>query len=105
MNTYVTIVGFSNYYGKEPFKIGAELLCEKEPDNSYDSEAIKVSLPVIGKVGYIANGVNTKANGTLSAGRIYDRVDDKFSVKVRFTTASKVIAELITDFSEETLSF
>ncbi len=92
--TFVTIVGFSHYYGKEPFRIGTELTCIKKPDNVYDSEAIKATLPVIGTVGYVANGVNTKANGTSTAGRIYDKVGDVFTVKVMFTTSSKVIAQV-----------
>lgn len=92
--TYITIVGFSNYFGKEPFKIGTELKCVKEPDNAYDNEAIKATLPVIGTVGYVANGVNTKANGTSTAGRIYDKVGDKFIATVLFTTNSKVICRI-----------
>lgn len=39
---YVTITGFSHYYGLKPFKIGKRLKCIKEPDNFYDAEAIKV---------------------------------------------------------------
>lgn len=30
------------------------------------------------RVGYIANSANTKANGTMSAARIYDKVGDFF---------------------------
>lgn len=91
---FITIVGFSNYYGKEPFRIGAELICVKEPDNAFDSEAIKATIPLIGTVGYVANGVTTKANGTFTAGRVYDRVGDRFMVRVLFTTNTKVIARI-----------
>lgn len=52
---YVTVTGFANYYHKKPFAIGNVLICVKEPSNKYDSEAITVKLPIIGKVGYIAN--------------------------------------------------
>ena len=51
---YVTVTGFANYYHKKPFAIGNVLICVKEPSNKYDSEAITVKLPIIGKVGYIA---------------------------------------------------
>ena len=92
--TYISIVGFEQYFGMEPFKIGALLTCRKDPDNEYDDEAIAVFRSGTGKVGFIANSVHTKANGTSSAGRIYDSVGDKFTVTVRFTTRNCVIAEI-----------
>ena len=91
---YVTVTGFANYYHKKPFAIGNVLICVKEPSNKYDSEAITVKLPIIGKVGYIANSPASIAGGTLSAGRIYDKVEDKFFVRVMFTTQSKVICKV-----------
>ena len=94
---YVSIVGFKNYFDKRPFAIGTKLLCAKEPDNVYDSEAIKVTFPVLGTVGYIANSIQTKANGTFSAGRIYEQVGDKFIVEVAFSTHSTVIARVTGD--------
>lgn len=94
---YVSIVGFKNYYDKRPFAIGTKLLCVKEPDNVYDSEAIKVTFPVLGTVGYIANSIQTKANGTLSAGRVYEQVGEKFVVEVSFSTHSTVIARVTDD--------
>ena len=71
---YVTVTGFANYYHKKPFAIGNVL--------------------IIGKVGYIANSPASIAGGTLSAGRIYDKVEDKFFVRVMFTTQSKVICKV-----------
>ena len=46
---------------------------------------------------YVANSVHTKANGTMSAARVYDRVGDLFWVEVCFSTQSKIICQ-ITDF-------
>lgn len=94
---YVSIVGFKNYFDKRPFAIGTKLLCVKEPDNVFDSEAIKVTFPVLGTVGYIANSIQTKANGTFSAGRIYEQVGEKFIVEVAFSTHSTVIARVTND--------
>ena len=71
---YVTVTGFSHYYSKKPFAIGNVLICEKDPSNKYDSEAIKVKLPIIGDVGFIANSPANVAGGTTSAGRVYDKV-------------------------------
>ncbi|MBO5339434.1 MAG: HIRAN domain-containing protein [Oscillospiraceae bacterium] len=91
---YVTLTGFYNYYDKKPFAIGNLIRCRKEPDNRYDCEAIRCTLPMLGTVGYVANSVSTVAGGTMSAGRIYDKVDEKFYVRVMFTTCSKVICRV-----------
>lgn len=91
---YVTITGVRNYYGMQPFAIGNLIRCRKEPDNRYDCDAIKCTLPMVGKVGYIANSVGTVACGTMSAGRIYDRVGEKFYVRVMFTTNTKIICRV-----------
>ena len=91
---YVTITGFKHYYGTKPFAIGSVICCRKEPDNAFDSEAIRCSLPVIGTVGYIANAPNTVAGGTMSAGRIYDHVKKRFYVRVMFTTFTKIICRI-----------
>ncbi len=91
---FVTVTGFSHYWNKTPFPIGAVLLCRKEPQNPYDSEAIAVWMQGGEKVGYIANSTNTKANGTMSAARIYDRIGDCFLIEVCFSTQSKIICRV-----------
>lgn len=98
---YVTVTGFSHYYGKKPFSIGNVLICVKEPENRYDSEAIQTRLPFIGQIGHIANGFSNVAGGTMSAGRIYDKVEDKFYVRVIFTTQSKIICRVETGKDED----
>lgn len=98
---YFTVVGFSRYYDLKPFRIGALIRCKKEPENNYDGEAIRVSLPVIGTVGYIANSPSTMAGGTMSAGKLGAYVDDKFHGRVMFTTRTKVICRVETDLSHE----
>ncbi len=91
---YITVTGFSKYYQKTPFKIGNVLICEKDPGNKYDSEAITVRLPFLGTVGFVGNRAATIAIGTMSAGRIYDKVNDKFYARVLFVTQSKVICRV-----------
>ncbi|MEA5010537.1 MAG: HIRAN domain-containing protein [Angelakisella sp.] len=91
---YVTITGFKHYYGVQPFEIGNLIRCEKEPRNPYDCEAIRALLPMIGTVGYLANSVGTVAGGTMSAGRVYDRVPRRFYVRVCFITQTKIICRL-----------
>lgn len=91
---YISVTGFNYYCGKGPFKIGNLVRCEKEPSNPHDNEAIKCTMPVIGTVGYVANSTGTVAGGTMSAGRIYDKVDKKFYARIMFTTGSKVICRV-----------
>ena len=100
MEKYVTITGFNNYYGSRPFKVGRVICCSKCPDNEYDAEAIRCSLPYVGTVGYIANSHNTVAGGTMSAGRVYDKVEDKFYVRVMFITRSKIICAVLDNSAE-----
>ena len=85
---YITVTGFNNYQGKVPLYIGARLLCRKDPMNPYDTEAISVIAPGGMTAGYVANG-------TASAGRIYDGVGEFFLIEVRFSTNTKVICRII----------
>lgn len=92
--TFVTVTGFKHYKNKSPFSIGSVLLCCKEPENPYDTEAIQVFMEGGDTVGYIANGAGSKANGTMSAARIYDRVGDYFTIEVCFSTQTKIICQV-----------
>ena len=93
--TFVTVCGFGNYRGIEPFAIGAQYTCQKEPTNSYDDEAIRVMDEDGMTIGYLANSGATRANGTLSASRVYDRVGERFVIEVWFTTKTKVICRIM----------
>lgn len=73
---FVTITGLNHYYGAKPFEIGRVIKLIKEPDNEYDNEAIVAFLPFIDKIGYVANSTNTVYQGTISAGRLYDKIED-----------------------------
>ncbi|MCI1959923.1 MAG: DNA-binding protein [Clostridia bacterium] len=92
---YVTITGVNHYYGMRPFFIGKRIKCIKDTENPYDSEAIKVVMKGIGTVGYIANSPSTCATGTMSAGRIYEKVKKNFVIEVMFITSSKVICKVV----------
>lgn len=92
---YVTITGMNHYYGLTPFRIGKIIKCLKEPSNPYDYEAIKLVMKEIGTVGYVANSPHTMAFGTMSAGRLYEKVENKFFVQVMFITCSKVICKVL----------
>lgn len=92
---FITITGLNHYYGKKPFKVGKLVIIRKEPDNGYDSEAIRVELPHIDTIGYVANSTNTVFDGTMSAGRIYDKIDEYAYAEVLFITHSSIIAIVV----------
>lgn len=89
---FITITGIDHYYSKKPFEIGRVFKIIKEPDNDYDNEAICAFLPFIEKIGYVANSTRTVYQGTVSAGRLYDKIDDYAYAKTMFITHSSVIA-------------
>lgn len=91
-NCFITITGISHYYEQKPFEIGRVVKIVKEPENPHDSEAIFAELPFIGKVGYVANSANTVYRGTISAGRIYDKIGEYAYAQVLFITHSGLIA-------------
>lgn len=94
-NMFITITGQNNYLGMKPFKVGRIVKIVKEPDNQYDQDAIRVELPFIDTIGYVANSVNTVFAGTCSAGKLYDKIDDYAYAEVMFITHSSVIALVV----------
>lgn len=120
MNFYVTITGVKHYFGKDIFHIGQRLFLFKEPNNQFDDEAIKVcvraiavfqnknsdgdtttiKIPHFEKIGYVANSTKTVYKGTMSSGRIYDKVPDSFTAKVMFITNTSVIAKVIVNVKD-----
>ncbi|MGF6907674.1 HIRAN domain-containing protein [Fusobacterium sp. PH5-44] len=93
-NHFITVTGFKYYYGIKPFVINRIVTLKKEPENCYDREAISVSIPYLGKIGYVANSIESIANGTMSSGRIYDHVGNKFFARIMFTTYTKIICKI-----------
>ena len=92
---FVTITGVDHYYGKKPFEIGRIVKLVKEPENEHDSEAISVLLPFIDKIGYVANSTFSVYDGTISAGRLYDKIEDYAYGEILFVTHSSAIAVVL----------
>ena len=90
--TLITIAGINHYFGLAPFEKGSKVKLIKEPDNSYDHEAIRVEMKGLGKVGYVANSAYTVQGMCMSAGRLYDRIDETAKAKVLFVMPNFVIA-------------
>ena len=43
MKAFITITGLKFHFGSKPFEVGQKVKLVKEPDNEYDSEAIKAA--------------------------------------------------------------
>lgn len=67
---------------------------EKEPDNEYDKEAIKVTYEGLGKIGYVANSSYTVIGESMSAGRLYDKIGDTAYAKVVLVTPAGTICKI-----------
>ena len=91
---YFTLTGTKHYFGKEFLKKGTKIRLEKELDNEYDKEAIKVTDEGLGKIGYVANSSYTVIGDSMSAGRIYDRIGKKAKAKVVLVTDHGTICSI-----------
>lgn len=93
---YITVNGSSMFHGMKPFKIGAILKLTKDTDNTYDQEAIACEMRYFGRVGFVANSVNTVAKGCMSGGRVYDKIEDGYFAEVKFLIKNEAIAKILT---------
>lgn len=91
---YFTLTGTKHYFGKEFLKSGMDIFLEKETDNEYDKEAIQVKLEGLGKIGYVANSPYTVLGESMSAGRIYDKIDTHAKGKIVLVTECSVLCKL-----------
>ena len=98
---YFTITGLDFRYGDEFLEKGTEVMLEKEPDNEYDKEAIRVKLPGLGTIGYVANSVRTVLGDSYSAGRLYDKIGDTAAGIVAYNLINGVVCELVQEQSED----
>ena len=91
---YFTLTGTKHYFGKEFLKKGTKIRLEKELDNEYDKEAIKVTYEGLGKIGYVANSSYTVMGESMSAGRVYDKIGDTAYAKVVLVTAAGTLCKI-----------
>jgi HIRAN domain. len=91
---YFTVTGLKFRYGSDFLERGDVVRLVKEPDNEHDSEAIKVEIDGLGKIGYVANSVHTVLGDCYSAGRMYEKIEDDAEGKVRYITDRGVVCEL-----------
>ena len=79
---FITLTGTKHYFGSDFLEKGMKIRLEKEPDNEYDKEAIKVMYEGLGKIGYVANSSYTVIGESMSAGRLYDKIGNVAYAKV-----------------------
>ena len=91
---FITLTGTKHYFGNEFLKKGTKIRLEKEPDNEYDKEAIKVTYEGLGKIGYVANSYYTVIGDSMSAGRLYDKIGKKAKAKVVLVTDHGTICSI-----------
>lgn len=92
---YFTVAGTNHYFGQEFFEPKMEVKLIKEPDNEFDKEAIRVEVDGLGAVGYVANSPYTVQGESMSAGRLYDRMEDTAKGIVKFVLPQGILCELI----------
>ncbi len=100
---YITVTTFNKYHGSKPLALNGIVKLVKDPKNKYDSEAIVCEMRYFGKIGYIANSTNTVVKGTMSAGRLYDKISDEYFARIKFIIGNVAIAKVLTsdEFVEE----
>lgn len=81
---YITVNHLDDYVATNNLRVGMKLLLKKDHDNPYDDEAIAVYSSHGNKIGYVANSVSTVCRGTLSAGRVFDLLNEIEECTVRF---------------------
>ncbi len=91
---YFTLTGTSFRYGSDFLVPGMKLGLEKEPDNPYDREAIRVVYEGMGIIGYVANSIHTVKGETMSAGRLYDKIGTTAKAKVVTVTPAGTICRV-----------
>lgn len=88
---FFTMTGCQYRYGLGLFKPGMTVTLVKEPDNRYDHEAIRIELDGLGTVGYVANSPNTVRGTSMSAGRLYDKIEDRVSASILYVLSDSVL--------------
>lgn len=92
--SFITITGLNYRYGSEFIEKGMEVELVKEPDNEFDKEAIKVEIEGLGIIGYVANSPRTVLGESMSAGRLYDKIDERATATVIVKVDNGVICRV-----------
>lgn len=91
---YFTIAGTNHHYGQEFMEPGMQVKITKEPDNEFDKEAIKVEMDGLGLIGYVANSPYTVLGESMSAGRLYDKMEESAKGEVLYVLPKGIVCIL-----------
>ena len=94
MKIYFTIAGTKYHFGQDFMEKDMKVRLEKEPDNEWDREAIKVMMDGLGLVGYVANSPYTVLGESYSAGRLYDKIGETAEGTILYVTDKGVLCFL-----------
>lgn len=92
---YFTIVGTDFCHGTGFMEKGDIVTLEKEPDNKYDKEAIMVKVEGLSKIGYVANSPHSVKGDSMSAGRLYDKIEDGAQGEIMYIMDSGALCKVI----------
>ncbi|MCI6774499.1 MAG: hypothetical protein ACOX01_07640 [Methanobrevibacter boviskoreani] len=93
---YFTLTALNMFHGVKPFRIGSIVKLVKDYGNTYDLEAIRAELRYAGPSAYVANSVKTVVKGTMSSGRLYDKILEEDYGVVKFIFDNVIICKLLT---------
>lgn len=68
---------------------------KKDFDNKYDAKAIAVTLPGLGKIGYVANHSYTVLGESVSATSLYGCMDEDAKGKILYIMENGVVCEFM----------
>ena len=91
---YFTVAGTNHYFGNDFLKPDMKIRLIKEPDNKFDTEAIRIELEGLGVIGYVGNSPFTVVGESYSAGRLYDKFDDEAEGKILYVMPTGVLCTL-----------
>ena len=91
---YFTIAGMNHHFGQEFLEPKIQVKLTKEPDNEFDKEAIKVEMDGLGLIGYVANSPYTVQGESMSAGRLYDKMEETATGTVLYVLPKGVLCSL-----------
>lgn len=94
-NIFITITDINRFYGQAPFKRGKIVKLSKPCGNGDGKYDMRVTLPLIGRVGRVARNSAEAAEGTYGAPKIYRKMGRIAYAQVMFATEHCVIARLL----------
>ncbi len=94
---FFTITGTRYFHGKDFIEKDMQVHLIKDPENEYDSEAIRVELEGLGQIGHVANSPYTVIGESYSAGRLYDKIGDTAIGTVLYNVEAGILCSISID--------